>query len=90
MNEQMSIVVLPMIGVPLISLAAAWIQHSIAKFRTWMTVRIIEVFEKDLETSTNKVVALEKEMNELKKQVETELPWDNVLRTILPDTPTLE
>lgn len=56
-----------------------------------MIVRTIEAIKKDLETSTTKVIALEKEMEEIKEQMDAELQaWENVLRTILPDTPTLE
>ena len=80
-----------MIGVPLIALAAAWIQHIFTQFRIWIIVRTIEAITKDIEASMSKLRARKKEITELKKQMNTELSaWENRLRTIIRDPPTSE
>ncbi|KAJ6128706.1 hypothetical protein N7471_009923 [Penicillium samsonianum] len=94
MNEFLFFIVFPMVGVPLITLAIAWIEHFVNKFRIWMFVRTTDALVKDVETYNNKVINWKKEVTELKEQVYVvgaELPvLENRLLTILRDTPTSE
>ncbi|KAJ5796378.1 uncharacterized protein N7518_004918 [Penicillium psychrosexuale] len=94
MNGLILFVVLPMAGIPLISLAAAWIQHFVTKFHVWMIVRTTNALRKDIETYQSKVILWNKEMAGLEEQMdaeEAELPaWQSRFYMILRDTPTSE
>ena len=94
MNGFFLFVVSPMVGIPLISLAAAWIQHFVAKFHVWMIVRTTNALRKEIETYQNKVTIWKKYMTEIKEQIdveEAELPaWQSRLYMTLRDPPISE
>ncbi|KGO72479.1 hypothetical protein PITC_076560 [Penicillium italicum] len=91
MNEHILFVLLPMIGVPLIPFAAAWIKHFLTKFRVRMIVQHIEAISNDIKASMEMLRTRVKEVTELQKQIDAELPnLENRLHTIPGDPQTSE
>ncbi|KAJ5959402.1 uncharacterized protein N7479_006552 [Penicillium vulpinum] len=89
MNQLIFFVLLPMVGIPLMSLATAWIQPFITEFRRWMANDI----NNDLDVLDDKLAAFKKEMDELEELLEAEEAEFRVRKiqayTILHDTPTV-
>ncbi|KAJ5383627.1 hypothetical protein N7517_001538 [Penicillium concentricum] len=85
-------VVFPMVDIPLISWAAAWIKLLLARLHVWMIRRTFNALKRDIETWETKMFVWANEFRELKKQLNMEMAaspaWENRLHAIQRDRPT--